>query len=117
MNFRLVHKLKGSKGTIRDIGVAGDFVAWIGLDRYLRVYDHNTQESLANIYLKQKLNSLLIDNSTVDEFTQALEEKRRKEEEKDELDHEMFWEGTTGRKRRRVNPEFQEKEKFFKFKD
>jgi len=27
MNFRMVHKFKGAKGTIRDIGVCGDFVA------------------------------------------------------------------------------------------
>ena len=117
MNFRLVHKLKGSKGTIRDIGVASNIVACIGLDRYLRIYDHNTQESLSNIYLKQKLNTLLIDNSTVNQFTDALEEKRRKEEEQDEIDHELFWNSTGGRKRRRNNNDYQEKAKYFKFKD
>ena len=56
MNFRMVHKFKGSKGTIRDIAVSGDFVACVGLDRYLRVYHHDTKESIAHVYLKQKQN-------------------------------------------------------------
>lgn len=119
MNFRMVHKFKGAKGSIRDIAVQANYVACIGLDRYLRVYHHETKETLANVYLRQKLNTVLIDSSTVEDYTSAYLELKKELQEKEEKDHEEFCNSTfkTRGKRRRQPGESAGKQKHFKFEE
>jgi hypothetical protein len=75
MNLRTVNNLKGPTGSITDIKTCGEFVACVSYDRYLRVFQHETREIVANVYLKQKLESLLIDHTTVVEMAKEYKEK------------------------------------------
>ena len=120
MDFKTVHWFKGSKGTIKDIAVASDFVACVGLDRFLRIYDHETKESMANIYLKQKQNSILIDKSTAQEYTTSVYEKRQEIKEKEDDMHEYYWENFNGKQKKRNRNKDDDligKSKMFKFKE
>mmetsp|Transcript_12416 Transcript_12416/g.12456 ORF Transcript_12416/g.12456 Transcript_12416/m.12456 type:complete len:121 (+) Transcript_12416:779-1141(+) len=120
MDFRTVHRFKGSKGSIRGLAVASDFVACVGLDRYLRVYDHETREAMANVYLKQKLNSVLIDVLSAKQYNLAIHEKRQEVEIEEEQAHQYYCEHydrkPTKRKRRAEQPS-DEKSKMVKIKD
>lgn len=55
--------MKGSKGSNWDIKIFGDFAAVAGLDRFLRVYNFKTKESIQNVYLKQKQMCILVDGT------------------------------------------------------
>jgi hypothetical protein len=49
VNCRLIRRMPGSKGTIRDCtlfldGHGSELLATVGCDRYLRVFDHNKSE-------------------------------------------------------------------------
>lgn len=119
MNFRMVHKFKGAKGSIRDVAVQDNYVACIGLDRYLRVYHHETKETLANVYLRQKLNTVLIDPTTVQEYTNSYLELKKELVEREEKEHDEFCTNANrrGGKRRRQVGEPGEKQKHFKFEE
>jgi WD40 repeat protein len=117
MDFRTVHRFKGSSGSIRDISVCSDFIAWVGLDRHLRVYDHVTCESMTNIYLKQKLCSVLIDPTSAKEYTSSVHEYRKELDDKEEQDHVDYWEQTDRKYKKRgrsMKTEMVEKDKKFK---
>jgi len=82
----IVHALKGSKGSIKDIKISNDLVATVGLDRFLRVSNYKTREVVQNIYLKQKLTKLIIEEGAIGkakeeeekEIKVEVEEKRRR---------------------------------------
>ena len=60
-NLRPVGILRGAQGSTRSLSVHHTLpmVASVGLDRYLRVHDLQTRETLKAVYLKQKLNCCL----------------------------------------------------------
>jgi chorismate mutase len=71
-NYAILKKMAGAKGSVRDAttlvvpGLTGDqeMVMTVGCDRFLRIYDpwttfkHKTE--IGHVYLKQRLNSLLL---------------------------------------------------------
>ncbi|XP_045168538.2 WD repeat-containing protein 74-like [Mercenaria mercenaria] len=59
---KLVHRFKGFAGGIRSIQCHSSlpFVASCGLDRFFRVHDINTKELVHKMYLKSRLNCLLM---------------------------------------------------------
>lgn len=118
VNFRTVHRLKGAKGTIRDLAVEKDFVAWVGLDRYLRVYHHETRETVGSVYMKQKLNSVLIDPESADDYSISLKEHKAEMQKQEDEEYQKFMNGDfKRRKRRRQGDEMIEKDKTFKFEE
>ena len=52
MDLKVVHKMKGAKGSSRDLDVDGERIASVGLDRFLRVWNWRTGETVHNAYLK-----------------------------------------------------------------
>jgi len=56
----------------------------------LRVYHHETKETVGTLYMKQKLNTILIDPNTVQDFADGLEEKHKKEQEQEEREFHEF---------------------------
>jgi hypothetical protein len=68
-NCRVVRRMPGAKGTVRDCtvfldGSGSEFLAAVGCDRYLRVYDATKllqkDTMCGSAYLKQKLNCILM---------------------------------------------------------
>ena len=118
MNFRTVLNLKGPTGSVTDIKVWGDFVAWVSYDRYLKVYHHESRIMMANIYLKQKLESLLLDHTTIDQIKEDYKEKLEFEKQEEQrIFNETFdkYGHPIRRKRKRENDNmFEEKEKLQK---
>jgi len=86
-SLRVVHKLKGSAGSIRDFQVheSSKFIACCGLDRYLRVYNYESKELVSNIYMKQILNALLLSG---EEIEKKEEEEKDDDEDQSEKDEE-----------------------------
>ena len=65
IDFRTNQKIggfKGIAGSIRSIQChqTQDFVAAVGLDRFLRIFDVNTRELRSKLYLKSRLNCVLL---------------------------------------------------------
>eukprot|EP00475_Leptophrys_vorax_P025380 TRINITY_DN3555_c0_g1_i1.p1 TRINITY_DN3555_c0_g1~~TRINITY_DN3555_c0_g1_i1.p1 ORF type:complete len:435 (+),score=85.28 TRINITY_DN3555_c0_g1_i1:73-1305(+) len=57
-NLMLNGAYKGNRGSVRDFVFSedGEFLATVGLDRYLRVFEFESRTKVADVYLKQKLN-------------------------------------------------------------
>lgn len=96
-DMQMVHRMKGHKGSVRDIQIEGQYVVSTGLDRFVRIYHYETKELHQNVYLKQKMNRILIDPSSIKE----VETPEEPEEEKKEENEEPI---TLGRRSRRVQP-------------
>ena len=71
MNYRMIRKFIGSKGSIRDassIKVENDkeIVLTVGCDRFLRIFDPDVHlkggQMVGSCYLKQRLNGILLTN-------------------------------------------------------
>ena len=79
--FRMMGVYKGATGSIRDIAVhaTGKYLATVGLDRIMRVYDIATRQQLHRIYLRQRLNCVLFSS----EEQVAVFTKEESEEESD----------------------------------
>lgn len=60
-------RYKGAAGAIRDLcfDESGTVVACCGLDRFLRLYNFDTRKQLLKVYMKQRLNRVLISNEAV----------------------------------------------------
>ena len=73
----------GNTGATFGVHIYERIVAFAGLDRYLRVFDLESREILAKVYLGVEVSALLIldDEDTEDEETKK---RKRKEEEDDE---------------------------------
>ena len=79
--LRMMGVYKGATGSIRDIAVhaTGKYLATVGLDRIMRVYDIATRQQLHRIYLRQRLNCVLFSS----EEQVAVFTKEESEEESD----------------------------------
>ena len=75
-DFELIHKIKGAKGSIRDIKIERDCVAVVGMDRFLRVFDYTTNEKISSVYLKHITNKVLFDGSTMDDVFKEEEKEK-----------------------------------------
>lgn len=67
-NFMEIGKYKGCTGSVRDVKFhpSEPWLFTCGLDRYLRVFDVESRSLKAKVYLKQKLNCILLANSSDD---------------------------------------------------
>ena len=79
---------RGNSGSVRSIEHHSSLplVASVGLDRHLRVYNSSTKRGMASVYLKQRMNKVLLSRDAmvgieVDEEALAAEEKEAEEEE------------------------------------
>ena len=74
----MFRKYKGCVGCIRHIDAMEDqpYFATVGLDRFLRIYDIKAKRPLQKVYLKSRLNSVLL-RADFDPFQN---EKERQEE-------------------------------------
>ena len=67
-NYRIIKKLIGNRGSVRALTTlvqnGKEFVVTGGCDRHIRVFDPECQlqkvSEVGHLYLKQKINSLLI---------------------------------------------------------
>ncbi|XP_019627588.1 PREDICTED: WD repeat-containing protein 74-like [Branchiostoma belcheri] len=87
---------KGFAGAIRCLQCHPSLplVASCGLDRFLRIHDINTKETLHKVYLKSRLNCLLFSSADfTQEQTEAPKKQKRKLESSDmtEEDEDELW--------------------------
>ena len=76
----------GNTGATYAVDVVENIVAFSGLDRYLRIFDVNTRELLAKVYLGVEVSSLVI----LDDEDEEEEEVKRKREAEAEEDEELW---------------------------
>jgi ribosome biogenesis protein NSA1 len=62
---RRMHTLHGFAGSVRDLkrDNEANFLAGVGLDRYLRIYDINKHKLHSTVYLKNRINACLVTTS------------------------------------------------------
>jgi hypothetical protein len=79
-SFCIWKSLKGNLGSVTDIRhlPGTNIMLTVGLDRHLRLFNYKTIESMPQIYLKNKLNTMCIFDSK--QFLKNLEEKNKEEE-------------------------------------
>ena len=82
-NKGMYRKYKGCVGGIRSIYCLKDrpYFASVGLDRFLRIYNVNSQKPIQKLYLKSQLNCVLL-TKDFDPCESAMAEKLQKEKEK-----------------------------------
>lgn len=86
-NLRMIGVYKGATGSIRDLAVhsTGKYLATVGLDRIMRVYDVATRQQLHRVYLRQRLNCVLFSSEEqVTAFSKEESENDEGESEKAE---------------------------------
>ena len=69
---------KGNTGSVREIALhpTMEVMATVGLDRVMRVFDVATRQQLHRVYLRQKLNCVLVSSEVeVASFTKEEEEE------------------------------------------
>ncbi|CCG22255.1 Nsa1 66S pre-ribosomal particle component [Candida orthopsilosis Co 90-125] len=76
----------GNTGATYAVEVVENMVAFSGLDRYLRVFDVESRELLAKVYLGVEVSSLVI----LDDEDEEEEEVKRKREAEEEEDEELW---------------------------
>ena len=86
--LRMMGVYKGATGSIRDIAIhaTGKYLATVGLDRIMRVYDMATRQQLHRIYLRQRLNCVLF--SSEEQVAVFAKEERESDGEEKESDGE-----------------------------
>lgn len=79
----------GNTGATFGVQVYEDIVAFAGLDRYLRVFDLESREILAKVYVGVEVSSLLVLDDEDEEDEDTRKRKREEEEEDEELWNEL----------------------------
>ena len=77
--MRLNGTYKGNTGSVREIALhpTMEVLATVGLDRVMRVFDISTRKQLHRVYLRQKLNCVLVSSEgEVATFTNGQEESK-----------------------------------------
>jgi ribosome biogenesis protein NSA1 len=85
--MRLYGVYKGNTGSIRDMAVHPtlNMLATVGLDRIMRVFDIKTRRQLHRVYLRQRLNCVLVSSEeTVEDFAEEENEEVQSESGSDE---------------------------------
>jgi len=87
-NLKSIGKFQGNAGSIRGISIheSAPYLAAVGLDRYVRIFDTNSRKLVASSYLKQPLCSVT--------FLDDLDEKESDHEdlEQEEIqDADLLW--------------------------
>ena len=111
----MAKKYKGCVGSIRCIRSTGDesrpYFATAGLDRYLRIYDVNSAVPVQKMYLKSKLNCLLLNKDFDPTFVpESSASEANKEVSKDDV---LERDTTTNLKTKGSEENVQEDEKFW----
>lgn len=77
--MRLNGVFKGNTGSVREIALhpTMEVMATVGLDRVMRVFDTKTRQQLHRVYLRQKLNCVLV--SSEGEVTSFAKEEEQPE--------------------------------------
>ena len=77
--MRLNGVFKGNTGSVREIALhpTMEVMATVGLDRVMRVFDMKTRQQLHRVYLRQKLNCVLV--SSEGEVTSFAKEEEQPE--------------------------------------
>lgn len=89
----LLGKYKGAVGSIQALHtfLEGDLLATGGLDRYLRVFDLDSREQVAKVYVGSQISCVqVIEDDEEEEEVQEKQSKRKREEES-ESDVEEMW--------------------------
>lgn len=89
----------GNTGAVFDLDVVDDLVATGGLDRYVRVYELDSREVVAKVYIGTQINSVIIleteeEDEEETEYTDESGKKRKvveEDEKDDEQDEEDMW--------------------------
>lgn len=85
-SYMKARSLKGSTGSVLDFEQAGTKIVFSGLDRIVRVVDYTNYEQLAEIYVKTRVNALLIKEVEAEE--EQDEEDDCEDEEADDFEDE-----------------------------
>lgn len=83
----LFRKYKGCVGAIKDIGTAGRYFSTAGLDRFLRIYDVKNKRPIQKMYLKSRLNCVLMNKDFDPE--KAMKEKKEEVEVGEGVDSDI----------------------------
>ncbi|XP_074661055.1 WD repeat-containing protein 74-like isoform X2 [Tubulanus polymorphus] len=105
---KMVHKFKGFAGGIRCIKCHPTlpYIASCGLDRFLRIHEMNSKKLIRKIYLKSRLNSMVMKSDNWDEKEDETSKSTDDDEEaEDDIDDEKLWDNMevvteTNRKRK-----------------
>ena len=83
----LVRKYKGFVGGVRSVDAMrdGPYFAAVGLDRFLRVYDVNAKAPVQRMYLKSRLNCVLLAGNFDPNKTDSERQKEAQEDEEPEI--------------------------------
>ncbi|KAI5955891.1 NSA1 [Candida jiufengensis] len=76
----------GNTGATNAVQILEDIIAFAGLDRYLRVFDVESRELIAKVYVGVEVSSLII----LDDEDEAEVEQKRKRDEQEQEDDEMW---------------------------
>ena len=89
-NKGMYRKYKGCVGGIRSIYCLKDkpYFASVGLDRFLRIYNVNSQKPIQKLYLKSQLNCVLL-TKDFDPCESAMAEKLQKEKAKSKANNDQ----------------------------
>nr|ACO15711.1 WD repeat-containing protein 74 [Caligus clemensi] len=87
----MVQKYKGSVGSVRSIYYGNGHFASVGLDRFLRIYSLGTRSKHARIYLKSRLNHVVLRKGFDPDFEETVESSSKsiKENEGDDNDDDI----------------------------
>ena len=98
--MRLNGVYKGNTGSVRGLAVHPtlDVLVSVGLDRVMRVFDVNNRRQLHRVYLRQRLNCVLVSSEEeVNAFTnEEKEESEDKENDQDLLNDDDDLEEVSG---------------------
>ena len=83
----LFRKYKGCVGAVRSIDCIpdGPYFSTVGLDRFLRIYELSSKKSVHNMYLKSRLNHVLLRN----DFDPEKSERERVEDSEKALEDDL----------------------------
>ncbi|CAG8479850.1 3422_t:CDS:10 [Funneliformis caledonium] len=88
---KILGQLKGFSGSVTNLAVATEssLLVSVAMDRFLRIHEIGaSRELVKKIYLKQRLTSVVVDESE-----DGILGYSKKEAEKDDSEEEKFWEG------------------------
>jgi ribosome biogenesis protein NSA1 len=74
-----IKQIKGIAGAVTQVSSTSDYVLSVGFDRFLRLYKNNTSfEFIEKVYLKQRLNAIVVMNESIDTLSplKCIDEKK-----------------------------------------
>ncbi|XP_040583287.1 WD repeat-containing protein 74 [Lepeophtheirus salmonis] len=87
----MVRKYKGSVGSIRSIAYENGHFASVGLDRFLRVYTIENRVKHSKLYLKSRLNTVVLKKGFDPDFEECDGDSDIEIVDDDEAEEEIIW--------------------------